>query len=114
MAGKNTLEFNEQNFQEQVLNHKGTVLVDFWAEWCPPCKAIAPVIDALADQYAGDVPIGKVDVDANQNLATKYSIQSIPALVIYHDGQIVNQLAGYQSKDVLAAAIENARSVPTT
>ncbi len=114
MPGKNTLQLNDQNFQHQVLDHKGTVLVDFWAEWCPPCKAIAPIVDALADDYAGDVPVGKIDVDANPTLASKYGIRSIPALVIFHDGQIVNQLAGYQSKDLLAAAIESARSVPTT
>ncbi len=113
MAGKNTLEFNEQNFQEKVIDHEGTVLVDFWAEWCPPCKAIGPVIDALAEDYAGDVPVGKVDVDANPNLASKYGIRSIPALVVFRDGEVVNQLAGYQSKDVLAAAIEGARSIPT-
>jgi thioredoxin len=113
MAGKNTLELNEQNFQENVLGHDGMVLVDFWAEWCPPCKAIGPVVDALADEYAGNVPVGKVDVDSNPELASKYGIRSIPALVVFNDGKVVNQLAGYQSKDVLAAAIEGARSVPT-
>jgi thioredoxin len=113
VPAKNTRQLNDQNFQQQVLDHKGTVLVDFWADWCTPCKVIAPIVDALADDYAGDVPVGKVDVDANPTLATKYDIRSIPALVIFHDGQIVNQLAGYQSKDVLAAAIETARTVPT-
>ena len=83
MAGSNTLQLNEDNFQTQVIEHDGTVLVDFWAEWCPPCRAIGPVIDALADDFAGDVPVGKVDVDANQQLATKYGISSIPALVVF-------------------------------
>jgi len=113
MAGINTLELNEQNFQEMVLDHKGTVLVDFWADWCPPCKVIGPVVDALADDYAGGVPVGKVDVDANPVLASKYGIRSIPALLVFRGGEVVNQLAGYQSKSQLAAAIEAAGSVPS-
>ena len=111
MAGQNTLQLTEQNFQQQVLNHEGTVLVDFFAEWCPPCKAIGPVVDELADDYAGDVPVGKVDVDANPDLAGEYGIRSIPALVVFRDGEVVNQMAGYQSKDVLAAAVEAAVGV---
>ena len=113
MAGKNTLELNEQNFKQQVLNHEGTALVDFFADWCQPCKVVGPVVDALADNYAGVVPIGKVNVDDNPALAAEYGIRSIPALLIFRDGGVVNQLAGYQSKDKLAAAIEAARSRPT-
>ncbi len=113
MADKNTLELTESNFQEKVLDQTGPVLVDFWADWCPPCKAIGPVIDQLADDYAGRAVIGKVDVDANPALAKRYDIRSIPALVIFRDGQVVKQLAGYQSKEALAEAIEASNDVKT-
>ncbi|MEZ6191719.1 MAG: thioredoxin [Phycisphaerales bacterium] len=113
MAGQNTLQLTEQNFQQQVLDHDGTVLVDFFADWCQPCKVVGPVVDALADNYAGQVPVGKVNVDDNPALAAKYGIRSIPSLLVFRDGEVVNQLVGYQSKDKLAAAIEAARSQPT-
>lgn len=113
MAGKNTLELNEQNFQQQVLDREGPVLVDFFADWCAPCRAVGPVVDALADEYTGQVPVGKVNVDNSPQLAAQYGIRSIPALLVFRDGEVVNQLTGSQSQKTLAAAVEAARSQPT-
>ncbi|MEM0953001.1 MAG: thioredoxin [Pseudomonadota bacterium] len=93
-------------FDQSVLASQQPVLVDFWAEWCGPCRVIAPVLDQLAEDYDGRAAIRKVDVDANQDLAARYGIRSIPTLMVFKDGEPVETLTGVQSRSVLDAALE--------
>ena len=102
------LEFTDSNFQEEVLSSSGPVLVDFWAEWCGPCKAIGPTIEELATEYADKAKVGKVDIDSNRDTAIQYNIQSIPSILIFKDGQVVETFVGMKSKEDLAAAIDGA------
>jgi thioredoxin 1 len=92
------LVLTDQNFKEEVLESKIPVLVDFWAEWCHPCKIVGPIVDELATEYAGKLKVGKVDVDVNQ-VAGSYGIMSIPSLLIFKNGQVVKSMVGAQSKD---------------
>lgn len=100
------LEFTDSNFEDKVLNSGNVTVVDFWAQWCGPCRAIAPIIEELADEYAGTALVGKVDVDANQELAMQYSIRSIPTILILKDGQVVEKHVGAITKPALQAKIE--------
>lgn len=102
------IHFTNATFQPQVLNAKGTVLVDFWATWCGPCKMLGPVIEELAKEFDGKAVIGKVNIDDEQELAVKYGIMSIPTVVVFKDGKEVNRLVGLQSKQVLSRMVENA------
>ncbi len=102
------LEFTDANFQEEVLSSSGPVLVDFWAEWCGPCKAIGPAIEELATEYADKAKIGKVDIDSNRDTAMQYNIQSIPSILIFKDGQVIETFVGMKSKEDLAVAIDAA------
>jgi thioredoxin 1 len=99
--------FTDANFDSEVLNHKGKVLVDFFASWCGPCKMLAPVIEKLAEEYAGKVKIGKLDVDDNQNVSMKYEIQSIPTLILFKDGQMVDKMMGFQSAETLKQKLDS-------
>lgn len=95
------ITLTKENFEKEVLNEKGTVLVDFFATWCGPCKMLSPVIHQVAEEYAGTVKVGKVDVDAQMELATQYGIVSIPTLVLFKDGKPVRKSMGYMSKDAI-------------
>jgi len=106
MAGRDTREFTQANFEEEVLQASEPILVDFWAEWCMPCKALAPTIDELATEYAGRVKVGKVDTDANQTLSAKYGISAIPTVILFHQGQIHERFVGLRSKKDFQASID--------
>jgi thioredoxin 1 len=100
------LILTDQNFKEEVLESKIPVLVDFWAEWCYPCKIVSPIVEELATEYAGKLKVGKVDVDANQ-VAGNYGIMSIPTLLIFQNGQVVKSMVGAQSKDNFKTEIDS-------
>lgn len=101
------IEFTDANFEEEVLKSELPVLIDFWAVWCGPCKMIAPSIDQLANEYEGKAKIGKVDVDNNQQIATKYGIRSIPTLLIFKDGKMVDQIVGALPKPKIAEKLNS-------
>jgi len=99
--------FTDQNFEEEVLNSQIPVLVDFWAPWCGPCQMMGPIIEELAEELEGKVVVGKINVDENPQMAQKYGIMSIPTLLIFKNGQVVEQFVGVQSKEVLKTSLTN-------
>ena len=104
------LIFTDQNFQEEVLQSNEPVLVDFWAEWCAPCRIIAPIIDELGAEYSGKLKVGKLDVDANGQTSQAYGVMSIPSVVLFKGGQPVKTLVGAQSKDNYKREIDSVLS----
>jgi thioredoxin 1 len=105
MAG-NVAEFTDANFEAEVIQSSVPVLVDFWAPWCGPCKMLAPAVEALAVQYAGKVKVGKLNTDDNENTAAKFGIRSIPTLLMFKNGEVVNQLVGALPKDKIAEQLD--------
>ena len=106
MAGENIVTVNQDNFDTEVTKSGVPVLVDFWAEWCGPCKMIAPILDELADEYNGRIRIGKVNIDDHQNLAAEYRVSAIPTLLIFRQGQVAEQIVGLKSKRDLKASFD--------
>jgi thioredoxin 1 len=106
MANANVKAFTDSNFKSEVLASKTPVLVDFWAEWCMPCKILGPTIDDIADQYQGKALVGKVDIDANQQVAMDFGISAIPTVIIFKDGQPAKKFVGLTKKEDLAAALD--------
>jgi len=105
MAGANTLEFTDDNFDDAVVSSDRPVLVDFWAEWCGPCKALGPIIDELADQYQNRVKVGKVDTDANKEVSVRFSVSAIPTVILFDKGKIIEKFIGLRSRKDFETAL---------
>ena len=106
MAAQNIASMTQENFAEEVLQASTPVLVDFWAEWCGPCKMIAPILDELAEEFQGRVKFVKVNIDEQQALAAEYGIRAIPTLLLFSQGQVADQIVGLKSKRDLKASFE--------
>ncbi len=102
------MKLTSGNFETEVYQSEIPVLVDFYADWCGPCKAMAPVVETLADEYAGKAKVGKINTDENQDIAMEYGIMSIPTFLVFKGGKVVNKMIGMQDKRNLVAAIEEA------
>ena len=105
MGGK-TFEVTEANFQSEVLDADKPVLVDFWAEWCGPCRMIAPIVEELSEEYADQLRVGKLDADEHQNIIMQYGVRGIPTLILFKGGEPVERVVGFRPKEDLLARIE--------
>ena len=108
MAGQNVLELTDQNFEQEVLKSTQPVLVDFWAEWCMPCRMLAPTIEKIATDYVGKVKVGKIDTDANREVSIKYGISAIPTVILFKDGQVAQKFVGLRQERDFKAALDAA------
>jgi thioredoxin 1 len=106
MAASNIITLTEENFAKEVHESPGPILVDFWAEWCGPCKMLTPILEELAGEYDGRVRFGKVNIDEHQALAAPFNIQSIPTLLIFHHGQVAEQIVGLRGKKDLKTRLD--------
>ncbi|MCE9616651.1 MAG: thioredoxin [Lentisphaerae bacterium] len=107
MAGNNIIQISGDNWQKEVMDSAGPVLVDFWAEWCGPCRAMNPILETLAGELTGKLKVAKVNVDENQELAGKFGIRSIPTLLIIKGGTVREQIVGSMNKDTLKAKLSS-------
>jgi thioredoxin 1 len=112
MSGLGVLEVNDATFDEEVLKSEQPVLVDFWAVWCGPCKAIGPTVDAVAAKYAGQLKVAKVNVDQNGATPSRYNIRGIPALLFFKGGKVVDQIEGWKPQDVIEEKIQKLLGIP--
>tara|TARA_Y100001970_G_scaffold113809_1_gene141910 strand:- start:20 stop:343 length:324 start_codon:yes stop_codon:yes gene_type:complete len=103
----NVIELNDSNFDDEVVKSDKPVLVDFWAEWCGPCKMIAPSVEKISEEYSDKLKVGKLDVDSNPNISSTFGIRSIPTLLIFKNGSPVDQIVGAVSKEVISAKVDN-------
>lgn len=106
MASENITEFTDANFEQEVLKSSTPVLVDFWAEWCMPCRMLAPTIEKLAKDYTGRVKIGKVDTDSNRDVSLKYQISAIPTVILFKDGQVAQKFVGLRQERDFKEALD--------
>ncbi|MBV9339438.1 MAG: thioredoxin [Acidobacteria bacterium] len=106
MAGNGIIEMTDASFDQEVLKSETPVLVDFWAAWCGPCRAIAPIVDELASEYAGKIKVAKMDVDRNNATPMRYGVRSIPTLLVFKGGQVQEQIVGYKPKEQIQKALE--------
>jgi len=104
------IEFTDSNFKQEVLNSTNPVLIDFWAVWCGPCRLVAPVIEDIAGEYDGKVKVGKLDVDNNPETATKYGIRSIPTMLIFKGGEVVDRIVGAVPKQKITEKLTSVLS----
>ena len=105
MAAKEILELTDANFDRDVLKSDQPVLVDFWAAWCAPCRAIAPIVDELATAYSGKVKVGKMDVDSNPATPPRYGVRGIPTLLVFKGGQVQEQIVGFVARETIEKAL---------
>ena len=103
--------FTDDNFEAEVLNAKGPVLVDFWAEWCGPCQTLGPTIEEVAKEFAGKASVGKLDVDANTGVASRFKIMSIPTVMVFRDGKPLKSIVGLRPKSAYTSALQEAGSL---
>ena len=108
MASENVHEFSDSNFDAEVLQSDQPVLVDFWAEWCQPCRMIAPTIEEVAEEFAGKAKVGKVDTDANRDISVKYGISAIPTIMLFKGGEVVKKFVGMTPKQEFVEALNEA------
>ncbi len=106
MGSNQIVEFTDQNFDKEVLKSDKPVLVDFWATWCAPCRMLAPTVESIAAEYAGRAKVGKLNVDENLSVTSRYNIRGIPALLVFKNGQVAEQIVGVSSKDAIVKLLD--------
>lgn len=107
MASQTVVELTDSNFEAEVVNSDVPVLVDFWAEWCQPCRMLAPTIDELADEYDGKVKVGKLDTDSNRDVSVKYGISAIPTVLLFKNGEVEKKFVGLTQKDQFKEVLDS-------